>query len=281
MRIASFKYQDKASYGIVDDGHVRPVTSDCLNKYPDLKGALAADACSHLTVGEPLSLDRVEFLPVISSPGKIICVGMNYLEHIREMGREPPAYPTLFTRFADTLVGHQQALVRPRLSSNFDYEGELGVVIGHPARHAKAASALQYIAGYTCFMDGSIRDYQRQTSQFTAGKNFRHSGACGPWLVTSDEIPDPNQLTIETRLNGQTMQTGRIDDLCFGIGALIEYLSGICQLEPGDIIATGTPGGVGFARDPQVWLQPGDTLEIDISQIGVLKNKVTDEHARP
>jgi len=152
-------------------------------------------------------------------------------------------------------------------------------VIGRQARHVAADRALDYVAGYACFLDGSVRDYQRQTSQFTAGKNFRHSGAFGPWLVTTDEIPDPRVLTLETRVNGQVMQAGRIDDLCFDIGVLIEYLSKICQLEPGDVIATGTPEGIGEARDPQVWLQPGDVVEVAIDRIGVLCNEVVDEGA--
>jgi 2-keto-4-pentenoate hydratase/2-oxohepta-3-ene-1,7-dioic acid hydratase in catechol pathway len=202
---------------------------------------------------------------------------MNYVEHIKELSRDRPAFPTLFTRFPDSLVGHEQPVIRPRVSTHYDFEGELAVVIGRQARHVAAARALDFIAGYTCFLDGSVRDYQFHTSQFIAGKNFRHSGALGPWLVTADEIPDPNVLTLKTRVNGQVMQTGHIDDLCFDIGALIEYLSTVCQLEPGDVIATGSPSGIGMARDPQVWLQPGDIVEVDIDKIGVLRNEVVDE----
>ena len=151
------------------------------------------------------------------------------------------------------------------------------MVIGRPARHVTEAEALDYVAGYTCLMEGTVRDYQMHTTQFTAGKNFTASGACGPWLVTTDEIPDPDQLSLETRVNGKVMQTGDIGDLCIGIGRMIEYLSGIFELQPGDIIATGTPAGVGAVRKPPVWLKPGDTVEVDITEIGVLENSVADE----
>jgi 2-keto-4-pentenoate hydratase/2-oxohepta-3-ene-1,7-dioic acid hydratase in catechol pathway len=219
----------------------------------------------------------VTFDPVIPDAGKIFCIGMNYRAHIKEMGRQPPDYPTLFVRYADSLVGHGNDIIRPLASKKYDFEGELAVVIGRSARHVKADDALDFVAGYTCFLDGSVRDYQRHTSQFIAGKNFRHSGAVGPWLVTADAIPDPTVMNLETRVNGEVMQSGRISDLCFGIGKLIEYLTTICLLEPGDIIATGTPSGVGAARDPQRWLETGDRVEVAIDGIGTLANTVADE----
>ncbi len=276
MRFASFTGPDAAGFGLVENGCIRPVAS---HRFADLKSVIAAgawDEAAGAATG-PASIDAVCLEPVLPDPGKIICIGMNYLAHIREMGRTRPAYPTLFTRFPDSLVGHGQPIIRPIASTRFDFEGELAVVIGRQARHVAAEQALDYVAGYACFLDGTLRDYQRHTPQFIAGKNFRHSGAFGPWLVTTDEIPDPRVLTLETRLNGRVMQTGRIDDLCFDIGALIEYLSKIFQLEPGDVIATGTPGGVGAARDPQVWLRPGDVVEVDIDRVGVLHNEVVDE----
>ena len=276
MKFVSFSGPNESGCGIVENDHVRPIVAD---RFADLKSIIAADAYQEAATAttDPVSFDALQLAPVVPNPGKIICIGMNYLAHIKEMGRDRPAYPTLFTRFADSLVGHEQPIIRPVASSHYDFEGELAIVIGRTARHIAAANALDYIAGYTCFLDGSLRDYQRHTSQFIAGKNFRHSGAFGPWLVTTDEIPDPRVLTLETRVNGQVMQTGRIDDLCFDIGALIEYLSTICQLDPGDVIATGTPSGVGAARDPQVWLQPGDVVEVEIDRIGVLRNTVVDE----
>lgn len=276
MKFVSLSGHDAANFGIVEDGQIRPVLS---NRFPDFRSVIA-DGLYEETLSAaagPEDIGHFTLAPVVQNPGKIICVGMNYLEHIKEMGRDEPDHPTLFVRFADSLVGHEQLIVRPLASHQYDFEGELAVIIGRPARHVKAAEALDYVAGYSCFMDGSLRDYQRHTSQFVAGKIFNHSGAFGPWLVTADEIPDPSVMTLETRINGKVMQTGRIDDLCFGIETLIEYLSAICLLEPGDVIATGTPSGVGFARDPQVWLEPGDIVEVDISEIGVLRNRVVDE----
>ena len=263
MRFASFTGPGPAGFGLVEDGTIRPIADD---RYPDLKSVIAAGDYrgAAAAAAEPVGLDEVSMAPVLPNPGKIFCIGMNYLAHIEEMGRERPEYPTLFARYPDSLVGHGRPIVRPAASAQYDFEGELAVVIGRGARHVSADRALDYVAGYACFLDGSLRDYQRHTSQFIAGKNFRHSGAFGPWLVTTDELPDPYVLSLETRVNGQVMQTGNIDDLCFDIGALIEYLSTICRLEPGDVIVTGTPSGVGAARDPQVWLQPGDVVEVDI-----------------
>jgi 2-keto-4-pentenoate hydratase/2-oxohepta-3-ene-1,7-dioic acid hydratase in catechol pathway len=210
-------------------------------------------------------------------PGRIICVGMNYLEHIHEMGRKRPAYPGVFIRFNDSMVGHGQPVCRPQISTQYDYEGELAVVIGRPARYLEAAQALDYVAGYTCLLDGSVRDWQNHTTQFIPGKNFPASGSCGPWLVTTDEVPDPAKLKLSTRVNGETVQSAPLSDLCFDIPQIVAYCSGFCQLNPGDIIATGTPSGVGFARKPPRWLKAGDRVEVEIDGIGVLANTVVDE----
>ena len=184
------------------------------------------------------------------STAKILCVGVNYRPHIEEMGREIPDYPVVFVRFPGSQVGHGQAVIRPVASEKFDFEGELAIVIGKSARHVKRADGLDYIAGYCCFMDGSVRDWQKHTMQFTPGKNFAKSGSMGPWLVTRDEIPDPKSLALTTRVNGVLMQEGQVADLIFDIPALIEYCSTFTELLPGDVIATGTPGGVGAARTP-------------------------------
>jgi 2-keto-4-pentenoate hydratase/2-oxohepta-3-ene-1,7-dioic acid hydratase in catechol pathway len=281
MKFCSFKIAHEPGYGIVDNGVIRTVEPAFMRQYPDLKAVLAAsvlaDAADASIDGDKLDAEATCFDPVIPNPGKIICVGMNYLAHIKEMGREPPDHPALFIRFPDSIVGHKNRVLRPVLSKKYDFEGELAVVIGRAARHVEAGCALDYVAGYSCFLDGSVRDYQRHTSQFSAGKNFRHSGAFGPCLVTADEIPDPTTLNLETRVNDEVMQQGNIGDLCFGIEALIVYLSGICQLDPGDVIITGTPSGVGAAREPQRWLEPGDRIQIEIDQIGVLENTVADE----
>lgn len=281
MRFASIRNRGAGTYGIADGEAVRVVPEAFLSRYPDLKSVLAAgmmtEAFDAASSGQSLGPDSITFDPVIPNPGKIIGVGMNYLAHITEMGRDAPEYPALFTRFADSIVGHRAAVVRPVASRNFDFEGELAVIIGRTARHVRADRAFEHVAGYACFLDGSIRDYQRHTSQFIAGKNFRHSGAFGPWLAGTDEIADPAALNLQTRINGEVMQRGNVGDLCFGVGKLIEYLSTICQLDPGDVIATGTPSGVGFARNPQRWLRPGDRIEVEIDAIGILVNSVEDE----
>ena len=242
---------------------------------------LAAGALSELAVAvkgsEPLDINTLAFSIPIPDPARIICVGMNYLEHIHEMGRKRPAYPSLFTRFNDTMVGHEQPILRPRISTEYDYEGELAVVIGRTARYLTETDALDYIAGYSCFLDGSVRDWQNHTTQFSPGKNFPASGSCGPWLVTADEIPDLSQLRLQTRINAEVLQSTTFSDLCFNVPQIVAYCSGFCQLNPGDIIATGTPSGVGFARKPPRWLKAGDRVEVEIDGIGILANTVIDE----
>jgi 2-keto-4-pentenoate hydratase/2-oxohepta-3-ene-1,7-dioic acid hydratase in catechol pathway len=195
------------------------------------------------------------------SQKKILCVGVNYRPHIEEMGREIPEHPVVFTRFASSLVGHGEPVIRPRVSEQFDFEGELAVVIGKTARYVSRESALDYVGGYCCFLDGSVRDWQRHTMQFTAGKNFEKSGAMGP-VIAAAEVDDPAALELTTRVNGEVMQHGRVADLVFDIPYLIEYCSTFAQLRPGDVIATGTPGGVGAARTPPAWLRNGDVVEV-------------------
>jgi len=203
-------------------------------------------------------------------------VGVNYRPHIEEMGREIPEHPVVFVRFPGSLVNAGEAMLRPRVSEQYDFEGELAIVIGKAARHVSRADAYDYVGGYCCFMDGSVRDWQRHTGQFTAGKNFERSGAIGP-MVPAAQIQDPTALELTTRVNGKVMQRGRISELVFDIPALVEYCSTFTELRPGDIIATGTPGGVGAARKPPVWLRDGDTVEVEISGLGVLSNPVRDE----
>lgn len=207
---------------------------------------------------------------------RILCVGVNFRPHIEEMGREVPAYPVVFTRFASSLVGNGEALVRPGVSEQFDFEGELAVVIGRTAHRVPRERGLEVVGGYCCFMDGSVRDWQRHTTQFTPGKNFDRSGAIGV-MVPAADIPDPASLTLTTRVNGEVMQQGEIRDLVFDIPFLIEYCSSFMALRPGDVIATGTPGGVGAARKPPAWLKDGDVVEVDIPGVGLLTNPVRDE----
>ena len=281
MKIASFELSGAPTYGIVTQNVARPVAENYLSLFSDLRSALAHSSLPEIDAAtkgsEAYPLTELEFLPSIPNPAKIFCVGMNYLAHIKEMGRQPPAFPALFVRHADSLVGHEKKIVRPRVSENYDFEGELAVIIGRPARYVKADEASDFIAGYACFMDGSVRDYQMQTTQFTAGKNFPGSGAFGPWIVTSDEVPDPRVLRLQTRVNGEVMQQGDIADLCFGVFELIEYVSTITRLLPGDVIATGTPSGVGAARKPPRWLTSEDTVEVELDGVGILRNRVADE----
>jgi len=281
MRLVSFLTDGQPGWGLYADGSLHPVSDAFRTDVPGVAEALAAGRLPELgrdTVASSAP-EAVEFLPPVPCPGRILCIGMNYSEHIREMGREPPEYPAMFVRFPDSLVGHGQPILRPRVSTQYDFEGELAVVIGRRARHVRRDEALDYVAGYTCLLDGSVRDFQRHTSQFTAGKNFAASGAMGPWLVTVDEIPDPRELVLETYVNDERMQYGEVSDLCIDIPETISYLSKMFPLNPGDVISTGTPSGVGTARTPPVWLQPGDRVRVNVSLIGDLENMVADEPA--
>ncbi|MEM1285761.1 MAG: fumarylacetoacetate hydrolase family protein [Pseudomonadota bacterium] len=279
MRLVSFSVDGRASFGVVDDTSIRDLGAVAGSKWPTLRAVLAADAVGQAAALDApiLALDDVTFLPVIPDAAKIFCVGINYASHIAETGRDTPEKPMLFVRFADSQVGHGQPMVKPLESDKFDFEGELAVVIGRAGRRISTDDALAHVAGYTCYNDGSIRDWQRHTSQFTAGKNFPSTGGCGPWLVTTDDIPDPSTLRLETRLNGQVMQAAPISDLVFDVPALISYCSTFTTLNPGDIIITGTTGGVGLFRDPPVWLKDGDLVEIEIDGIGTLSNPVVAE----
>ena len=278
MKLASFTLNDKSTWGAVDGDSV----TDLGDLAPTLKAAIAGgllgEAAERAAGQEPsAALADVSLLPVIPDPEKIVCVGLNYKSHIEETGRSDSDYPVLFTRWADTQVGHGAPMIRPVNSTDYDYEGELAVVIGSQARHVSEADALGHIAGYSCYNDGSMRDWQRHTHQYTPGKNFAGTGAFGPWMVTADEIPDPSTLHLKTRLNGQEVQNSKTELLIFTVPFLIEYISGFTTLAPGDVIVTGTPGGVGFKRNPPLYMKDGDTVEVDIDAIGVLSNPIRDE----
>jgi 2-keto-4-pentenoate hydratase/2-oxohepta-3-ene-1,7-dioic acid hydratase in catechol pathway len=223
------------------------------------------------------ALKDVRYLPVIPNPELIVCAGINYRSHASETGREIPKQPSMFIRRPNTLLGHEGELIRPSVSRNFDFEGELAVVIGRGGRYIKAERALEHVAGYTCFVDGSVRDYQKFS--VTSGKNFPATGPLGPWMVTPDELTDPTKLTLMTRLNGKEMQRSGTDLLIYSIPQIIAFCSEFTELAPGDVIATGTPEGVGHRRNPPVWMKPGDVLEVEITGIGTLRSKVVDERA--
>lgn len=222
-------------------------------------------------------LDGARFAPPIPRPGAIWCVGLNYEDHRIETGKAKADYPTLFTRFPVCLVGHGAALLRPRVSEKLDYEGEFAVVIGKPGRHIPEERALDHVAGYSCFDDASVRDYQAHSTQFGPGKNFYRTGGFGPWIASADEIPDPQALSIETRLNGEVVQRSHTSRMSYPVRELIAYLSRITPLRPGDVIATGTPSGVGAARKPPLYLKPGDLVEVEIERVGTLRNPVEAE----
>jgi 2-keto-4-pentenoate hydratase/2-oxohepta-3-ene-1,7-dioic acid hydratase in catechol pathway len=235
--------------------------------------SLADEAARHIDY----HLSDISYLPPIPDPDKILCVGLNYLSHIKEGGREPPEKPIIFTRYPNSQVGHGQAMVRPNTSVTFDYEGELAVIIGRRCRHVKKADVDSVIAGYACYNDGSIREWQRHSSQFIPGKNFFRSGGFGPWIVTPEEAGAITAAHLMTRLNGVEQQHATIDDLCFDIPTLIEYCSTFTQLEAGDVIVTGTTGGVGAYQKPPLWMKPGDTIEVEITGIGTLRNTIIAE----
>jgi 2-keto-4-pentenoate hydratase/2-oxohepta-3-ene-1,7-dioic acid hydratase in catechol pathway len=283
VKLVTYAVRGEVSYGaVVGEGIVDLRRRMGEERYPSLKSVLAAGALEEArrkAEGQPADhrLGEVTLKPVVPDPDKIFCVGLNYHAHREETGRKPTEHPAIFTRYAITQVGSGEALVKPRNSDAFDYEGELGVVIGRRGRHLPRARALEIVAGYACYFDGSVRDWQRHTSQWTPGKNFPGTGGFGPWMVTADEIPDPSGLTLVTRLNGTEMQRTTTDLMIFDVPAVIEYLTGFTELVPGDVIATGTPGGVGFTRDPPVFMRPGDVAEVEISRVGLLRLPVVAE----
>ena len=282
MKLASFTVEGCHTYGIVEGDQVADLESMKNTLGADLKQALALGRLGSMSDEQVSSLPRlaladVTLLPVIPNPGKVLCIGINYATHVRETGRDMPVYPMIFTRFADSQTAHLQPIVRPTVSHKLDFEGELAIIIGKTARHIRKADALDYVAGYACYNDGSVRDWQKHTLQFVPGKNFPSTGGFGPWLVTRDEISDPQNLELTTRLNGEVMQHTSTGDMIFDVGALIEYCSTFTELAPGDVIVSGTTGGVGAFREPPVWMQPGDVVEVEISRIGTLRNTIVDE----
>ena len=282
MKLASYMVKGQASYGVISERGLIDLSTKMGGRFPTLRTLLAADALDQareaVRDSKPdYEMREVTFLPTIPDPDKIFCIGVNYHAHRQETGRPEMAYPTIFTRYANTQVGHEQALIKPRVSNDFDYEAELAVIIGKRARDVPKERALDYVAGYSCYNDASVRDWQRHSSQFTAGKNFVGTGALGPCMVTTDEIPDPTVLSLTMRLNGREMQRSTTDLMIFTIPTLINYLTTFSELVPGDVISTGTPGGVGSRRNPPVWMKPGDIAEVEISGIGILRNPVATE----
>jgi 2-keto-4-pentenoate hydratase/2-oxohepta-3-ene-1,7-dioic acid hydratase in catechol pathway len=282
MKLLSYEHAGQAGFGAVVDGGIVDLQRALGGRYAGLRQLIAADAlveaAAALQGRKPeLALDAVRLLPVIPDPDKIVCVGLNYGEHVRETGRTITESPALFLRVPDSQVGHGQPILRPRESQRLDYEGEIAVVIGRGGRRIAEADAWSHICGYSCYNDGSVRDWQLATSQWTPGKNFYRTGGFGPWMVTADEIAPGQVMSLVTRLNGQEMQRATTDMMIHSIPRQIAYISSFVPLLPGDVIVTGTPGGVGNKRTPPVFMQPGDVVEVEVDAIGVLRNTIADD----
>jgi acylpyruvate hydrolase len=287
MRLAAFEHETTARLGLIDGDSVIDLGEAAPDLPRDLVGLIRAGAPAFAAAAQVVRTARpssrrklagLRFLAPIQNPGKIICLGLNYADHAKEGGHARPEYPSFFMRCATSLVAHGEPMLRPRASIQLDYEAELVAVVGRTARHVAKDRALDYIAGYSCFNDGSVRDYQRKTSQWTIGKNFDQTGGFGPWFVSADELPPGAAgLAIQSRLNGQVMQSANTRDMLVPVAETVALLTECLTLEPGDLLVMGTPAGVGHARKPPVWMKQGDTIEIEIERIGVLSNSIKDE----
>ena len=290
MKFVSYLIDHEPRFGLVRDGGVIDLWRRVGEHHRDLRSFIASPDWRRdseaLLASAPTDHDYDDLIlqSVIPFPEKILCVALNYREHVAEAnstlpgGREVPKYPMIFARFPDSLSGHRASLVRPRVSQQLDYEAELLVVIGRDTpRYVKKEEALDYVFGYAAMNEGSIRDYQFHSRQLTPGKNFAESGSTGPWLVTADEIPDPQSLDIQFRLNGEVLQSANTADMIFSVADLIAYITEWLPLKPGDLIASGTMGGVGFTRKPPIFMKPGDCAEVAVSGVGILSNGIRDE----
>lgn len=292
MKFVSYRVVNRESWGVMGtDGGVIDLCAEFGVTMPTLRDYLAASDADRAKVTEYCSTGfggtlgkSSDFPPSditlrepITNPGKIFCIGLNYRKHAEETGYPIPPHPLIFPRWPESHVPHGQPMLLPAESDQFDYEGELAVIIGKTARRVSEADALDHVGGYSCYNEGSIRDWQLHTTQYLPGKNFFHSGAFGPCMLSADEVVDPAELMIETRLNGEVVQSSGVNDLIYNVPKLINYISTFIVLHPGDIIVTGTPSGVGIARSPQLWMKAGDTVEVEISKIGILSNPIENE----
>jgi 2-keto-4-pentenoate hydratase/2-oxohepta-3-ene-1,7-dioic acid hydratase in catechol pathway len=284
MKLMSFERAGKPGFGVVVGDGVIDLGRALEGRFADLLALLRDDGLAAARAAAQgrmpdFKLSEVTFLPVIPNPGKIWCAGLNYGEHVRETGREISEQPVFFLRVADSQVGHGQAIPRPPESIRLDYEGEIALVIGKGGRRIAQADAWDHIAGYACYNDGSVRDWQLQNSQWCPGKNFWRTGGFGPWMVTADEIPAGAVLSLVTRLNGVEVQRATTEMMIHSIPRQIAYASTVAPLQPGDVIVTGTPGGIGAKRTPPLWMKGGDVIEVEVERVGVLRNTVVDEQA--
>jgi len=281
MKLASFHAEGKDTWGLVEGDAIYDVGSALAEEFPDLKAVVAAGAYDAALGAKPAAkiygLGEIKWLPTIPNPDKILCVGLNYEMHRKETGRVVVARPTIFGRYENSQTAHLSPIRRPHVSTDLDFEGELALIIGRPGRYISKEDAWGHIAGYACYNDGSIRDWQYHTHQFTPGKNFPETGAFGPWMVTPDEVGALDELRIQTRLNGEIVQDAVFGQMIFDVPTIIEYCSSFTRLESGDVILTGTPGGVGAKRTPPLWMKPGDIVEVEIDRVGTLRNSIADE----
>ncbi len=289
MKLVCYRHGGTTHYGAVkDNGKVVDLGTRLGALYPDIVSFIAGDGqaiAQQVVASEAgdFDYDALDLLPVVPNPGKILCVGLNYHDHVDEANRvvgnrKVPDRPMIFGRWPESLAAHRKPITRPRISHMFDWEAEMLVVIGRETgRYVKAEDSLQYVFGYSCFNESCMRDYQRHSSQITPGKNFENTGSSGPWLVTADEIPDPMNLEIKMRLNGEVMQHANTSQMIFSVQKIIEYITEWTPLKPGDLIVSGTMGGVGFARTPPIFMKPGDIAEVEIEKIGILRNTIEDE----
>lgn len=284
MRLVSFQRNNEVGLAVEVAGELRGRLASKANHPVDIGALLAAGGDALETVGRSLRdapvIDpaQISYLPPLANPPKIICVGLNYADHTKESPYDQPDYPTLFPRFASSLIGHGQAIVRPTVSDTLDYEGELVAIIGKSGRHIPRSRALEHVCGYSIFNDGSVREYQFKSPQWTVGKNFDATGAFGPYFVTADDVPAGGKsLRLETRLNGAVVQSASTDDMLFDLVELISVVSEAITLLPGDVIVTGTPAGIGWARNPRLLMKDGDVCEVEIDGLGLLRNPIVDE----
>ncbi len=281
MKLASFKREGRAGFGAVVDDGVIDLTAK-IDRIATLKELLEAQALDkardYCAQARPdFALGQCSLMPVIPDPNKIICIGVNYAAHGEEAGVKTTPYPVIFLRLPEVLIGHGEPLIRPKVSEEFDYEGELAVIMGKAGSHISEAGAMSCVAGYSCFNDASVRDWQFHTRQFGMGKNFRNSGPFGPWMVTADEFGDYRKHTLRTLLNGKEVQRTTLDQMVFDVPRIINYVSQALPWHPGDVISTGTPAGVARFAKPPRYMKAGDTIEVEISGIGRLSNPVIDE----
>lgn len=282
MRFVSFEKDGKATLGVREGDDIRVVGDETLESLL-ARGVRLDEYAKAAATDEKVPAAGLTYLPPLQRPPKIVCVGLNYADHTKESKYEQPDYPTLFLRVNTSLIAHEQPMIRPGASDceGLDYEGEVAVVLGKGGRHISKEDALEHVAGYALFNDGSVREYQFKTPQWTVGKNFDGTGAFGPDLVTADELPaGAKGLRLETRLNGEVVQSASTDDMVFDVATLISVISEAITLEPGDVIVSGTPSGIGWARTPRLLMKAGDVCEVSVEKIGTLRNVIADEAAR-